>query len=205
MIMKSEISVGNNGVKKNELTLLRIGQVGKRKRRLIGSGVESRVASPVNIMLLAGRKGVATLWPTHSSSRGLVFPEFLILVVALRFCEAGYESIIGAGETDLFLNKRTVDLLLPSAKEDLFERNLKAEIELTILVGFIYWKASETQEVHKFSFSITSVDTVEVLQERIFQAIHEITPGMINNAIQHVRTHAEACLAANGGHFEQLL
>ncbi|KAL1513907.1 hypothetical protein ABEB36_003246 [Hypothenemus hampei] len=57
---------------------------------------------------------------------------------------------------------------------------------------------------HSHDITRTPVDTVEALQERIFQAIHEITPGMINNAIQHVRTRAEACLAANGG-FEQLL
>ncbi|XP_066140746.1 lachesin-like isoform X1 [Euwallacea fornicatus] len=42
--------------------------------------------------------GVATLSTATlaTPTRGLVFPEFLILVLALRFCEAGYESIIGA-------------------------------------------------------------------------------------------------------------
>ncbi|ENN77516.1 hypothetical protein YQE_05995, partial [Dendroctonus ponderosae] len=40
---------------------------------------------------------MSTPFPARPSTRGHVFPEFLILVVALRFCQAGYESVIGAG------------------------------------------------------------------------------------------------------------
>lgn len=67
----------------------------QRKRRFfVVFGVPG--ASPVNMFRSGWNGGVGTP-STLTPTRGLVFPEFLILVIALRFCEAGYESIVGAG------------------------------------------------------------------------------------------------------------
>lgn len=66
----------------------------RKRRSFVVFGVPG--ASPVNMFRSGWNGGVGTS-STLPPTRGLVFPEFLILVVALRFCEAGYESIVGAG------------------------------------------------------------------------------------------------------------
>ena len=53
----------------------------------------------------------------------------------------------------------------------------------------------------------TKVDSREALRDRISAAAEHIRnhPGNIASATQSLLMHAENCIAAGGGHFEQLL
>lgn len=51
----------------------------------------------------------------------------------------------------------------------------------------------------------TPVANLNELQNRVFQAAREITPEMVRNSVRAVQRRAEACLVADGGHFEQML
>ena len=53
----------------------------------------------------------------------------------------------------------------------------------------------------------TKVDSRAALRDRIFEAAEHISnhPDIIASATQSLLMHAENCIAAGGGHFEQLL
>lgn len=51
----------------------------------------------------------------------------------------------------------------------------------------------------------TPVANINELQNRIFQAAAQITPGMVRNSVRSVQRRVEVCLIDKGVHFEQFL
>lgn len=83
---------------------------------------------------------MSTPFPARTSTRGQVFPEFFILVVALRFCQAGYESVIGAGGTTCFfyLSSTIICLAIHATKSlcDFFRSRQLSEIGFSPIFFF---------------------------------------------------------------------